>query len=76
MREKDGILIKETSEARSSIDELESRAGTNQADEVTESNEAGIIALGHNLALILTKKIVGSHGEVSQACNDGVAGAV
>jgi hypothetical protein len=55
------ILIKETPEAGSFVDEFERRASTNQADNEAESDEAGIIALRHKMALILAKQVLSSH---------------
>ena len=57
------ILVEQASEAGSSVNKLKARACADQADNVAESDEAGIVALGHDVILILTKQVVGSHDE-------------
>lgn len=55
------ILVEETSGARPPVDQLESRGSANQADEVAESYEAGIVVLGDYLSAVLTEKVFGRH---------------
>lgn len=56
------ILVEKASQSGSSVDELKGRSGTNKADDVAQGDEASIVALRHNVALVPLKQLLGRHG--------------
>lgn len=56
------ILVKQPIRSRPTTNQLERRRSADEADDVAEGDEAGIVALGHGLALVLTKESLCGHG--------------
>lgn len=56
--EESDILVEDTPEVRPAVDQLERRRSPDKTDDVAKSDEAGIVSLGDNVALVLAEEIL------------------
>lgn len=57
--EESDILVEETPEVRPAVDQLERRCSPDKTDDVAKSDEASIVSLGDNVALVLAEEMLG-----------------
>lgn len=54
-------MVEETSKTGSAVNEFESRTSTNKTDHIAQGDKASVVALWHDVALVLLKQCFGRH---------------
>lgn len=61
MRQARHLLVVQSSEASTTVDEFQRRSGADETDDVAQSHETRSVAVRHHVALILAKEVCGRH---------------